>query len=128
MWHGLADLPPRVKARTAGLFYLCTFAGGILALVVHSRIGGVAGLVAAVSYVAVTVIFYDLLLGGLMILAGLGWLTFFSMPLVEAWFPYTLAPGIVGEGALTLWLLLVGVDVRRWHEQADTARLRTRTA
>jgi hypothetical protein len=29
-----------------------------------------------------------------------------------------MAPGILGEGALTLWLLVMGVDVERWREQA----------
>jgi Domain of unknown function (DUF4386) len=182
MPYGLADLPPRVKARTAGVFYLFTFVAGSLALLVHSSIGSAAGLIAAVSYVAVTVLFYDLLkpvnvslslvaaivsltgiiagplglgiralvlfgiyclligylifrstflprtLGAPMAVAGLGWLTFLSVPLSESLFAYNLAPGIVGEGALTLWFLIVGVDVRRWHEQADTARLHTRTA
>jgi hypothetical protein len=32
--------------------------------------------------------------------------------------PYNLAPGILGEGALTLWLLVMGVNVERWKEQA----------
>jgi len=50
------------------------------------------------------------------------------LPLVESWFPYNLAPGIVGEGILTLWLLFAGVDVRRWHEQAGTMPLRGHTA
>jgi hypothetical protein len=178
----LDGLPPLAKARTAGLFYLLTFVAGSLALLVHTTIGSVAGLIAAASYVAVTVLFYDLFkpvhqrlslaaalvslsgivagplglglralvffgvycllvgylifrstflpraLGALMAIAGLGWLTFVSKPLVESWFPYNLAPGIVGEGVVTLWLLFAGVDVRRWHEQARTVPLRGRAA
>jgi hypothetical protein len=34
----------------------------------------------------------------------LGWLTFLSPPLANSMSPYNLAPGILGEGALTLWL------------------------
>jgi hypothetical protein len=45
----------------------------------------------------------------LMALAGLGWLTFLSPPLAKALFPYNFAPGLLGEGALTVWLLVFGV-------------------
>lgn len=59
-------------------------------------------------------------LGVLMALASLGWLTFLSPPLAKALYPYNLAPGLIGEGSLTLWLLAVGVDVPKW--QAGLAR------
>ena len=55
-------------------------------------------------------------LGVLMAFGGLGWLTFFSPALAKSLFPYNLFPGIFGEGALTLWLLVKGVDSRRWRE------------
>ena len=32
-------------------------------------------------------------------------------------FPYILLPGLVGEGALTLWLLFRGVSASKWNEQ-----------
>jgi hypothetical protein len=56
-----------------------------------------------------------------MVCAGLGWLTFLVPPLAHRLYPYILVPGIVGEGALTLWLLVAGVNVRRWKEQAGEA-------
>ena len=59
-------------------------------------------------------------LGALMACSGLGWLTFLSPPLAHYLSPYNLAPGMLGEGALTLWLLAVGVNVPRWQE-ADAA-------
>jgi hypothetical protein len=50
--------------------------------------------------------------------AGLGWLTFLSPSLARSLYPYNLAPGILGEGVLTLWLLVMGVHAQRWWEQA----------
>ena len=154
------------KARIAGVFYVLTFIGGIYSLVVGGRSGAAAGLIAAASYIAVTIVFYYLFkpvnrglsllaaiisfagcvagslggnplapaflnalvffgfyclligylilkstfvpaaLGALMMFAGLGWLTFFSSRLATALYPYILAPGIIGEGALTVWLLV----------------------
>ncbi len=41
-------------------------------------------------------------LGVLMLLAGLGWLTFFSSHLAISLSPYNLVPGALGEGVLTL--------------------------
>ena len=57
-------------------------------------------------------------LGLLMAFAGLGWLTFLSTPLANYLYPYNLAPGILGEGALTLWLLAMGVNAPREKGQA----------
>ena len=57
-------------------------------------------------------------LGALMAFGGLGWLTFLSPILANHLFPYNMVPGILGEGALTLWLLVMGVNVPRWREQA----------
>lgn len=56
--------------------------------------------------------------GILMVIAGLGWLTFLTPQLATAWQPWNLLPGVIGEGALTLWLLFKGVDEQRWQEQA----------
>jgi len=58
-------------------------------------------------------------LGALMAFGGLGWLTFLSPPLAHYLSPYNLAPGMLGEGALTLWLLVFGVNEQRWKEQAS---------
>src|SRR5215203_2859446 len=172
----MADASPRAKARIAAGFYVLTFAGGIFALVVRTRLGMAAGLLAGACYVVVTVLFYGLfkpvsrslsllaafvslagiiagplglrginplvffglyclligylivrstflpsVLGGLMMLAGLGWLTFGCEKLAHSLYPYNLGPGILGEGALTVWLLVKGVDVQRWLEEAGAA-------
>jgi Domain of unknown function (DUF4386) len=68
--------------------------------------------------------FLPRILGALMVFAGLSWLTFLLPPLARYLFPYNLAPGILGEGALTLWLLVMGVNVQRWKELAGAAGMR----
>lgn len=50
-------------------------------------------------------------LGALMVLGGVGWLTFLSPSLAHTLAPYNLAPGLIGEGVLTLWLLVRGVNL-----------------
>ena len=45
------------------------------------------------------------LLAGLLAFAALGWLTFASPPLARSLYPYNFAPGMIGEGALMVWLL-----------------------
>ncbi len=52
-----------------------------------------------------------------MAFAGLGWLTFLSTSVASHLEPYKLVPGFIGEGALTVWLLVMGVNEQRWHEQ-----------
>jgi hypothetical protein len=61
-------------------------------------------------------------LGILMVIGGLGWLTFLSRSLANTLTPYNMAPGILAETMLTLWLLVPGVNAQRWKEQAATAR------
>ena len=62
--------------------------------------------------------FLPRILGVLMAFGGLGWLTFLSPALAHSPSPYNAGPGMLGEGALTLWLLVKGVNEQRWKEQA----------
>lgn len=57
-------------------------------------------------------------LGVLMGIAGLSWLTFLSPSLAKSLSPWNFGPALIGEGSLTLWLLVKGLDVSRWKEQA----------
>ena len=151
------------KARLAGAVYVLVFVTGITALLVRGSVGSVAGALAGLLYIAVTVLFYGLFkpvnprvsliaaavsllgiavgplfkvnplplfgiyclligyliikstdvprfLGVLMAFGGIGWLTFLSPALATQLSPYNYAPGIIGEGSLTLWLLIVGVE------------------
>ena len=54
----------------------------------------------------------------LMMFAGLGWLTFISQSFAISLAPYIFLPGVIGEGSLTLWLVIFGVNEERWRQQA----------
>jgi hypothetical protein len=74
-----------------------------------------------IGYLIVRSSFLPRVLGALMVLAGVGWLTFLWPPLASALSPYNVGPGVLGEGLLTLWLLVLGVNAQRWKEQASAA-------
>jgi hypothetical protein len=74
-----------------------------------------------IGYLILRSTFLPRILGGLMAFGGMGWLTFISPTLSNNLSPYNMAPGILGEAALTVWLLAAGVNTRRWIEQASTA-------
>jgi Domain of unknown function (DUF4386) len=72
-----------------------------------------------ISYLIFKSIFLPRFLSLLMMFAGLGWLIFLSPSFAISLSPYVFLPGIIGEGALTFWLLVRGVNEERWREQAD---------
>jgi hypothetical protein len=65
--------------------------------------------------------FLPRILGALMAIGGLGWLTYMSPPLVNYLSPYNLALGILGQESVMLWLLVMAVNTQRWKEQASAA-------
>lgn len=71
-----------------------------------------------IGYLIFKSTFLPRVLGVLMAIGGLSWLTFFSPSLTTQLYPYNLAPGIFGEGVLTLWLLAMGLNEQKWIEQA----------
>jgi hypothetical protein len=74
-----------------------------------------------IGYLIFRSAFLPRILGVLMVFAGLGWLTFLSPPLASYLSPYILILGFVAELLLMLWLLVMGVNVQRWKEQASAA-------
>jgi hypothetical protein len=64
--------------------------------------------------------FLPRILGVLMAFAGLGWLVFLS-PLANYLSTYLKVIGFLAEMSLMLWLIIKGVNVQRWKEQASTA-------
>lgn len=61
-----------------------------------------------IGYLIVRSPFLPSILGVLLALGGLSWLTFAWPPLARSLSPYNYGPGILGEGLLTLWLLIFG--------------------
>jgi uncharacterized protein DUF4386 len=74
-----------------------------------------------IGYLIFRSAFLPRILGVLMAFAGLGWLTFLSPPLANYLSPYIQVLGFLAELSLCLWLLVVGVNVQRWKEQACAA-------
>lgn len=75
-----------------------------------------------VGYLVFRSTYLPRLVGGLMVLAGLGWLTMsfgnlLSPPFARNLGAYPMMTGGLGEGSLTLWLLIMGVNVERWKER-----------
>ncbi len=77
-----------------------------------------------IGYLILRSTFLPRILGALMAFSGLAWLTFLSSRLVSDLSPYNLASGVLGQALVMLWLLVTGVNVQRWQEQASAAGMR----
>lgn len=76
-----------------------------------------------VGYLIVRSRFLPRFVGALLLFGGASWLTLgiasaVSRALATSMLPYIMFPGVIAETALTLWLLIAGVNVQRWNEQA----------
>jgi Domain of unknown function (DUF4386) len=80
-----------------------------------------------IGYLIFRSTFLPRILGALMAFSGLGWLTFLSPPLANYLLTYIEVLGILAEGSLMLWLLVMGVNAQRWKEQAGAAGASIRT-
>src|SRR6202521_2357709 len=66
--------------------------------------------------------FLPRILGVLLAISGLGFVTYLYPPLAYYLFmPYIAAASALGEIPLELWLIVMGVNVQRWKEQASAA-------
>src|SRR5437899_6124069 len=77
-----------------------------------------------IGYLIFRSTFLPRILGALPAIAGLCWLTFLPPQLRSYLSPYNLAFVLLVAGLLMLWLLVMGVTVQRWKEQARRARER----
>ncbi len=73
-----------------------------------------------VGYLIFRSTFLPRILGALMAFAGLGRLTSLSPPLAIYLSRYIEVAGFLAELSLCLWLLVMGVNVQRWKDQAST--------
>ena len=73
-----------------------------------------------IGYLIFRSTFLPRILGVLMAFAGLGWLIFLT-PLANSLSIYLKVLGFLAELSLMLWLIVKGVNVRRWKEQASAA-------
>ena len=75
-----------------------------------------------IGYLIFRSTFLPRVLGVLVAISGLGWVTYLFPPLAHHLFiPYIAAASALGEIPLELWLIVMGVNVQRWKEQANAA-------
>ena len=87
--------------------------GANVALIFH----GVYGLL--IGYLAFRSAFLPRILGVLMVIGSLAWITDLSTPLTTHLAPYNVITGFAGEGLVMLWLAVIAVNAERWHAQAS---------
>src|SRR5271167_3598521 len=69
--------------------------------------------------------FLPRILGVLLAISGLGYVTYLYPPLAYHLFmPYLAVASALGEIPLELWLMVMGVNAQRWKEQASAAGMR----
>jgi hypothetical protein len=73
------------------------------------------------GYLMLRATFFPRLIGVLVMLDGLGWATFLWPPLAASLYPVISVVAALAEIPLALWLLVVGVNVQRWKQQASKA-------
>ena len=76
---------------------------------------------ALTGYLIVRSRFIPPVVGVLAACGGLCYLTLLVPPLAGYLYPWYLAPAVIGEPVLMLWLLIVGLNPGRWLQQAGQA-------
>src|ERR687883_81835 len=79
-----------------------------------------------IGYLVLRSAFLPRVIGVLLAIAGLAYLTYSLANLLAPGFagnlvPWIQLPSLLGEGSLCLWLLIVGLNAQRWIEQANAA-------
>ena len=79
--------------------------------------------VLTVGYLIRRSTFLPRILGALLVVTGVCYLTnsfanFLSLPFKAYLLPFVAAGGLLGEGSLSLWLIVKGVNVQQWKQQA----------
>jgi len=74
-----------------------------------------------IGYLIFRSTFLPRVLGALLAISGLGWVTYLYPPLAHRVYPFIAAASALGEIPLELWLIVMGVNAQRWKEQASAA-------
>jgi hypothetical protein len=72
----------------------------------------------AIGYLIYRSTFLPRIIGVLLAIAGVGWVTQLSPSFARQIFPFVAAASALGEIPLMIWLLVKGVNAQRWKEQA----------
>jgi hypothetical protein len=72
-----------------------------------------------IGYLIFRSTFLPRILGVLVAISGLGWVTYLCPPLANHLWPYIAAASALGEIPLEFWLIMMGVNAQRWKEQAS---------
>ncbi len=96
-------------------------AAALLCLKLHAQTFNISLVLFAVydlliGYLIFKSTFLPRILGVLLMVAGLGWLTFVWPPLATSLSSYVLPLGALAEFLLMLWLLVKGVNATRWQK------------
>lgn len=75
-----------------------------------------------IGYLIFRSTFLPRIIGALGVLAGVGYLTLLWQPLAHYLYPYNLALAGPGEISLLLWLVVKGVNARKWKETAGAGQ------
>ncbi len=75
-----------------------------------------------IGYLIFRSTFLPRIIGALGVLAGFGYLTLLWQPLAHYLYPYNLALVGPGEISLLLWLIVRGVNARKWKETAGAGQ------
>jgi hypothetical protein len=78
-----------------------------------------------IGYLIFRSTFLPRILGVLVAISGLGWVTYLSPQLANHLWPVIAAASALGEIPLEFWLIVMGLNVQRWKEQASAAGMRT---
>jgi hypothetical protein len=72
-----------------------------------------------IGYLIFRSMFLPRILGALMVIGGLGWLTYLSNRLVNYLSPYNLAWALLAEASVFLWLLVMGVNIPKGKKKQE---------
>jgi hypothetical protein len=120
LFYGLFKPVNKSLSLVAAMFNLGALALSVIDVNVDSVFHGLFCLL--VGYLIFKSRFLPRTLGWFMALAGLGWLASLSPSLVIYFSHYIWDGVVLAELSLCVWLLVMGVNVQGWREQASAGR------